>query len=178
VRLKSPVASDLALQSRIANRWAICFGFSPFRILCSTRRASVSRIGSPDSEHITSVVGPSMKYHASVTRPGSRSDAAPNPAATLQSYQVAYLSAVADANAQFNVASCGATDTFCQAVTAQERASVLSYPTFLYFNTLVSSATAEVSATPLPAALPLYATGLGALALLRWRKRRKGLAAA
>jgi hypothetical protein len=32
----------------------------------------------------------------------------------------------------------------------------------------------SVSATPLPAALPLYATGLGALALLRWRKKRRG----
>jgi hypothetical protein len=29
------------------------------------------------------------------------------------------------------------------------------------------------AATPLPAALPLYATGLGALALLRWRRKRK-----
>ncbi len=37
--------------------------------------------------------------------------------------------------------------------------------------------TAEVSATPLPAALPLYATGLGALALLRWRRKRKAAAA-
>jgi hypothetical protein len=38
----------------------------------------------------------------------------------------------------------------------------------------------SVSATPLPAALPLYATGIGALALLRWRRKRKaaGLAAA
>jgi hypothetical protein len=31
----------------------------------------------------------------------------------------------------------------------------------------------SVSQTPLPAALPLYATGLGALALLGWRKKRK-----
>jgi len=35
-----------------------------------------------------------------------------------------------------------------------------------------------VSATPLPAALPLYATGLGALALLRWRRKRKSSGAA
>jgi hypothetical protein len=34
-----------------------------------------------------------------------------------------------------------------------------------------------VAVTPLPAALPLYATGLGALALLRWRKKRKAVAA-
>jgi hypothetical protein len=36
-----------------------------------------------------------------------------------------------------------------------------------------SLSTVAVSATPLPAALPLYATGLGALALLRWRRKRK-----
>jgi hypothetical protein len=31
--------------------------------------------------------------------------------------------------------------------------------------------------TPLPAALPLFATGLGALGLLGWRRKRKALAA-
>ena len=30
-----------------------------------------------------------------------------------------------------------------------------------------------ISETPLPAALPLFATGLGALGLLGWRRRRK-----
>jgi len=34
------------------------------------------------------------------------------------------------------------------------------------------------SATPLPATLPLFATGLGALGLLGWRRRRKVRAAA
>ena len=34
------------------------------------------------------------------------------------------------------------------------------------------------SATPLPAALPLFATGLGAMGLFGWRKKRKALAAA
>ena len=33
------------------------------------------------------------------------------------------------------------------------------------------------SATPLPAALPLFATGLGALGLIGWRRKRKALAA-
>jgi len=32
-------------------------------------------------------------------------------------------------------------------------------------------------ATPLPAALPLFATGLGALGLLGWRRKRKAQAA-
>ena len=31
--------------------------------------------------------------------------------------------------------------------------------------------------TPLPAALPLFATGLGALGLLSWRRKRKAQAA-
>jgi hypothetical protein len=35
---------------------------------------------------------------------------------------------------------------------------------------------ASVNATPLPAALPLFATGLGALGLLGWRRKRKALA--
>jgi hypothetical protein len=36
----------------------------------------------------------------------------------------------------------------------------------------------EVSATPLPAALPLFAGGLGALGLLGWRRKRKAAALA
>ena len=35
----------------------------------------------------------------------------------------------------------------------------------------------NVSSTPLPAALPLFATGLGALGLLGWRRKRKNAAA-
>jgi hypothetical protein len=35
----------------------------------------------------------------------------------------------------------------------------------------------EVSPTPVPAALPLFATGLGALGLLGWRRKRKNAAA-
>jgi hypothetical protein len=34
----------------------------------------------------------------------------------------------------------------------------------------------EVTATPLPAALPLFAGGLGALGLLAWRRKRKNAA--
>jgi hypothetical protein len=38
--------------------------------------------------------------------------------------------------------------------------------------------TAEVNSVPLPGALPLFATGLGALGLLGWRRKRKQMSAA
>src|ERR1019366_3855344 len=38
--------------------------------------------------------------------------------------------------------------------------------------------TPSTSATPLPAALPLFATGIGALGLLGWRRKRKNAALA
>jgi hypothetical protein len=59
---------------------------------------------------------------------------------------------------------CG-NDPACQAIAA-------------YQNSFVVTATAEVSATPLPAALPLFAGGLSALGLLGWRRKRKAAALA
>jgi hypothetical protein len=41
----------------------------------------------------------------------------------------------------------------------------------------ITHGASDVSATPLPAALPLFATGLGALGLLGWRRKRKNAAA-
>jgi hypothetical protein len=35
----------------------------------------------------------------------------------------------------------------------------------------------DITATPLPAALPLFATGLGAMGLFGWRRKRKNTAA-
>jgi hypothetical protein len=40
-----------------------------------------------------------------------------------------------------------------------------------------SSAAIGPSTTPIPAALPLFASGLGALGLLGWRRKRKNVAA-
>jgi len=37
---------------------------------------------------------------------------------------------------------------------------------------------ASLTTTPLPATLPMFASGLGVLGLLRWRKKRKSLVAA
>ena len=45
-------------------------------------------------------------------------------------------------------------------------------------NTNVLLSQVDVSNVPLPAALPLFATGLGALGLLGWRRKRKAQAAA
>jgi hypothetical protein len=39
-----------------------------------------------------------------------------------------------------------------------------------------AAAIGSSTATPLPAALPLFATGLGALGLLGWRRKRKNAA--
>ena len=41
----------------------------------------------------------------------------------------------------------------------------------------IATEVAGTGATPLPAALPLFATGLGALGLLGWRRKRKNAAA-
>jgi hypothetical protein len=45
-----------------------------------------------------------------------------------------------------------------------------------YGNQSLGSNQSLISATPLPAALPLFATGLGALGLFGWRKKRKAAA--
>jgi PEP-CTERM motif len=43
--------------------------------------------------------------------------------------------------------------------------------------TVPFSLTADITPTPLPAALPLFASGLGALGLFGWRRKRKNAAA-
>jgi hypothetical protein len=55
--------------------------------------------------------------------------------------------------------------------------SDLDYTYHVYSPQGTDSGTISVSATPLPAALPLFATGLGALGLLVWRRKRNGSAA-
>jgi hypothetical protein len=44
------------------------------------------------------------------------------------------------------------------------------------FRRVTSGSLAPVAPVPLPAALPLFATGLGALGLLAWRRKRKAAA--
>jgi hypothetical protein len=45
------------------------------------------------------------------------------------------------------------------------------------FDNVLITGDLVTSATPLPAALPLFAASLGALGLLGWRRKRKGAAA-
>jgi hypothetical protein len=52
-----------------------------------------------------------------------------------------------------------------------------SYGGSLDFVSLNAAPPAETSATPLPAALPLFASGLGALGLVGWRRKRKAVLA-
>jgi hypothetical protein len=56
---------------------------------------------------------------------------------------------------------------------ASDAAAGCSLPIFLATFNLTGSVQASTSATPLPTTLPLFASGLGALGLLRWRKRQK-----
>jgi len=53
-----------------------------------------------------------------------------------------------------------------------------SYATGIVYTTdILFTEASPVSNTPLPAALPLFATGLGALGLFGWRRKRKNAAA-
>jgi hypothetical protein len=47
-----------------------------------------------------------------------------------------------------------------------------------FYNPLSWAGAADPITTPIPAALPLFATGLGAMGLLGWRRKRKAQAAA
>jgi hypothetical protein len=60
----------------------------------------------------------------------------------------------------------------------QGSASAADCTPFLGTFELTGSVQSSVSATPLPAALPLFATGLGAMGLLGWRRKKKTAAAA
>ena len=52
-----------------------------------------------------------------------------------------------------------------------------AFASFGNISTSMPTLTYATATTPLPAAFPLFATGLGALSLLGWRRKRKALAA-
>ena len=66
---------------------------------------------------------------------------------------------------EFKVGQAGATDVFN------------GYVDNFTFNSTTYDFEAAAAATPLPAALPLFASGLGAMGFIGWRRKRKALAA-
>ena len=63
------------------------------------------------------------------------------------------------------------------AISPINTAAIFDGTTEMYCNGCVTSSVSEVPlpAVPLPAALPLFATGLGALGLLGWGRKRKAI---
>ena len=72
-----------------------------------------------------------------------------------------------------NTSLCNGDPVCVNILTAQLTSDLNSVSGGDFSSQFAATATAEVATTPLPAALPLYATGLGALALIRWRRKRK-----
>jgi hypothetical protein len=89
--------------------------------------------------------------------------------AVLNAYNIS-LSLI---SAMFDPSTCNG-DLSCQALLAQEQSAYDAAAALGYNSSFTATA---VSATPLPAALPLYATGLGALTLLGWLRKRKAAVA-
>ena len=103
--------------------------------------------------------------------------------------QVSFLSGSSTASQNFSALNSGQYWTAWQIVQMTFLATASSVT--LQFTNLVNSqdggldlgldnvsVTDAVAATPLPAALPLFATGLGALGVLGWRRKRKKAALA
>ena len=97
----------------------------------------------------------------------------PTPSEALQMIDTTYSNGIANVQAAYDPTICGA-DPICQAIILSDQAAGLTLLATLRNYSLVASAVAE---TPLPAALPLFASGLGALGLLGWRRKRKAQAA-
>jgi hypothetical protein len=87
-----------------------------------------------------------------------------------QLIQTNYSNAVANAQATYYPSQCNG-DPTCISTILGDQAAAISNANTALDNSF--AATATPLATPLPAALPLFATGLGALGLLGWRRRRK-----
>ena len=80
----------------------------------------------------------------------------------------------------FNIAYGMNSDTGLGIVDLSHTATIsFSTPDGIFLTSLLGGEFGDVptSATPLPAALPLFASGLGALGLLGWRRKRKAQAA-
>jgi hypothetical protein len=78
----------------------------------------------------------------------------------------------------FNGAANGMWTVYSLNLVATSTSMILGFDNFGALGLLDNVSVNEVSATPLPAALPLFAGGLGALGLLNWRRKRKAAALA
>lgn len=90
-----------------------------------------------------------------------------------------------DQNSQFHLGSNYVTLATLESFYSTDLISVIDFiidassgnPQHLTLNSItINGTTFSASTTPLPAALPLFATGLGALGLLGWRRKRKAAA--
>jgi hypothetical protein len=94
----------------------------------------------------------------------------PSPTDINQMIIDAYNNAVTVADNTINPVNCG-NDLDCQAQILQLQSEAISQATATELGSFIAIAVA--ADTPLPAALPLFATGLGALGLVGWRRKRK-----
>ena len=83
-----------------------------------------------------------------------------------------------DFRAQFPIANATPAENFLLTLILNPGSEFIANRFGEFTDTKVVSLSATFSQVPLPAALPLFATGLGALGLLGWRRKRKAPALA
>jgi hypothetical protein len=88
-----------------------------------------------------------------------------------------YQSLVTASFSTFNPAVCG-TDVGCQASVQRLRDGSLAQDAAIFNSTFIASASSQVATTPLPAALPMFASALAGAGFFRWFRRRKQKATA
>ena len=82
-----------------------------------------------------------------------------------------------DPSSEVNIFSFSSGNTTDQGADGWDNTGVTPAPNLGFNAGDPGSWSGPVTVTPLPAALPLFATGLGGLGLLGWRKKRKAQAA-
>ena len=102
----------------------------------------------------------------------------PTQAANTQAIDSIFQGEIAQANASNNPDSCGPANggaliDACRASVDIELQKEINQINSDYALNFSAVAVPQVAETPLPAAFPLFASGLGALGLLGWRRKRK-----
>ena len=91
------------------------------------------------------------------------------PTNSLADIQTSYNNDIQNVLALFDPATCNG-NLGCELFVSAQRAGAIAQTDAIY---ATEFAAAAVSETPVPAALPLFATGVGALGLMGWRRKRK-----